>query len=170
MPTYKGTIVGGIWWPMGAMCALDVQPFDADNDTEALDTLATVKSGDFSSVLDAELWRIDNETRANAEGRIVETVTRETLVKAFSEEAELAYIDCMSAPEDDKPDTEPEDDGHTFSLIDDGTLDTVLRCNACGQEERFNPEPANSEGFEEGEREAAALEMAQEEHECRRVE
>ena len=30
---------------------------------------------------------------------IVETVTRETLVKAFSEEAELAYIDCMSAPE-----------------------------------------------------------------------
>ena len=26
----------------------------------------------------------------------------------------------------------------TFTLADDGTLDTVVKCNECGQEERFN--------------------------------
>lgn len=29
----------------------------------------------------------------------------------------------------------------TFSLVDDGTLDTVLVCDGCGTELRFNPDP-----------------------------
>ena len=27
---------------------------------------------------------------------------------------------------------------HTFSLVDDGTMDTVIACDDCGQEMRYN--------------------------------
>lgn len=99
MPTYTGTIVGGIWWPYGATCALDVPPFDAEDDEEAVDVLFTLKSGDFSSVMDVECWRIDEEHRSGESGRIIETRKRSTLVKAFSEEAECAYSDCFAESE-----------------------------------------------------------------------
>ena len=49
----------------------------------------------------------------------------------------------------------------TFTLVDDGTIDTVLSCDECGRELRFF-----MEGFEEGERVASALEMAVEDHDC----
>ena len=49
-----------------------------------------------------------------------------------------------------------------FHIVDDGTLDTVVRCDDCGGEERFN-----IEGFDDDEdRIDAALFMADEDHEC----
>ena len=49
-----------------------------------------------------------------------------------------------------------------FQLVDDGTLDTVVRCMNCGDEERFN-----IEGFDDDDsRVEAALELAREDHEC----
>ena len=30
-------------------------------------------------------------------------------------------------------------------LVDDGTMDTIIRCSICGQEERFNPEPPDDD-------------------------
>lgn len=29
-----------------------------------------------------------------------------------------------------------------FSLVDDGTFDTVIRCNLCGEEQRYNYDPS----------------------------
>ena len=111
MPMYRASIVGGIWWPYGAICALDVGPFDEAREIQRgalpanpspddlVDYVTLHHAGDFSSVQDVEVWRDDYEHKANAEGRIVETVKRSTLVKAFNEEAELAYSDCMAEPE-----------------------------------------------------------------------
>ena len=54
-----------------------------------------------------------------------------------------------------------------FDLIDDGTMDTVLRCKGCGEELRYTS--AILYGPEEGgpvDRLDEALEMASTEHEC----
>lgn len=32
-----------------------------------------------------------------------------------------------------------------FELVDDGTMDTVLKCRSCGEELRYNPEPEEGE-------------------------
>ncbi len=61
-----------------------------------------------------------------------------------------------------------------FQLIDDGTMDTVIRCNHCNEEMRFNPEmPEMDDPFieptvEENEnyRIDQAFEMAEQDHEC----
>ena len=54
-------------------------------------------------------------------------------------------------------------------LTDDGTLDTVVECDMCGEQSRYNFQ--NSEGFPEGEQGYAefvkhALIDADREHEC----
>lgn len=56
-------------------------------------------------------------------------------------------------------------------IIDDGTLDTVVGCTACGWEGRYNPECPCSGGEDcqvrgEDWRTDAALEMAVEDHDC----
>lgn len=48
-------------------------------------------------------------------------------------------------------------------LIDDGTMDTVLQCPACGETLRFNPEPSDDP---EWDRLAEAEAMFAEDHEC----
>lgn len=48
-----------------------------------------------------------------------------------------------------------------FKLVDDGTLDTVVRCVDCGDEERYNIEADDNVSRVE-----AALELAREDHEC----
>lgn len=63
--------------------------------------------------------------------------------------------------------SKPDMEEPTFSLIDDGTMDTVLMCDVCGEVLRFNPEPENpEEDFEEGGRVEIAFDMAFEDHEC----
>ena len=49
-----------------------------------------------------------------------------------------------------------------FRIVDDGTLDTVVRCMVCGVEQRFNLDEFvdDDAGIEE------ALLMAREEHNC----
>ena len=62
----------------------------------------------------------------------------------------------------------------TFTLIDDGTLDTVLECDECGTSLHYNPDPqlddheANcGDGCEcQDERIEQALVDAKEIHEC----
>ena len=50
-------------------------------------------------------------------------------------------------------------------IVDDGTLDTVVHCDDCGQELRFN-----IEGFDDHDtRIADALYMAKEDHECKEI-
>lgn len=34
------------------------------------------------------------------------------------------------------------------TLLDDGTLDTVVKCDRCGREHRFNFEPSFEDGYE----------------------
>lgn len=59
------------------------------------------------------------------------------------------------------------DDDPTFTLVDDGTLDTVLRCDKCGQEERFVLEDGEDlPEIDDDERIAVALEWAKQYHEC----
>ena len=48
-----------------------------------------------------------------------------------------------------------------FQLVDDGTLDTVVRCMDCGDEERYSIEADDNESRIE-----AALFMAAKDHEC----
>ena len=100
MATYQGSIVGGIWWPMGAICALDVPRFEAENDEDAIDQIATVLSGDFSEVMDVEVWRIEHASFTAPDGRITQHQRTDTLVKRFSEEAECAYADAMFGGEE----------------------------------------------------------------------
>lgn len=38
----------------------------------------------------------------------------------------------------------------SFSLIDDGTMDTVIRCDKCGEEIRFTAAECNSDSEEDG--------------------
>ncbi len=113
MPTYRASIVGGIWWPYGAICALDVGPFDEAREVErgALpanptpdDLVSYIElhhAGDFSSVLDVEVWKITHQHQTDFDGRIIETTRRESLIHPFSEEAEQAYMDATSEQEPD---------------------------------------------------------------------
>ena len=95
---YRGSIVGDIWMPYGHVpyraYALDVPRFDAEDDEDAIDMIATRLSGDFASVLDVEVWRIDHSYSASDGTRIDHTQETSTLIKRFSEEAEIAYCDA----------------------------------------------------------------------------
>jgi len=54
-----------------------------------------------------------------------------------------------------------------FTLIDDGTLDTVVRCDSCGEEMRYNySEDFNFEEYDYDQFLSWALETAAEDHEC----
>lgn len=100
MTTYRGSIVGGIWWPIGYVCALDVPRFEAEDDEDAVDMLATRLSGDFSEVMDVEVWRVSQAVRTDASGRIIQHQQTAALIKPFSEEAEIAYSDAMFGGEE----------------------------------------------------------------------
>lgn len=52
----------------------------------------------------------------------------------------------------------------TFSLTDDGTLDTVLRCADCGQELRYNFDGESGQTYDDFVE--WALTDADEDHEC----
>ena len=49
-----------------------------------------------------------------------------------------------------------------FKLVDDGTLDTVLQCEDCGEELRFNP----TDDIGEDDRIPFCLDLATSTHEC----
>lgn len=51
-----------------------------------------------------------------------------------------------------------------FDLIDDGTLDTVVKCATCGEELRYNYAASEEESYEEFT--AWCLEDAEDVHEC----
>jgi hypothetical protein len=99
--------------PYGAVCALDVAPFDAASEIargalaanptpdDLVDYVMLHHAGDFSAVQDVEVWRIDHEYKTDEQGRITEHAKRETCVKAFSEEAECAYSDAMFGGEEE---------------------------------------------------------------------
>lgn len=63
-----------------------------------------------------------------------------------------------------------------FTLADDGTLDTVVQCNRCGEQERYDSASLIPEVDEDGEditdekaneyRIRAALQWAEQDHEC----
>ena len=46
--TYNATILGGIWWPTGAICSTE-RTFRASNDEEAIEAAQTTEAGDFAS-------------------------------------------------------------------------------------------------------------------------
>ena len=102
MNTYSGAIVGGIWGPPGAIYALDVDRFEAEDDEHAIDKLQGELAGDFSSVRDVEVWRHETAYETAPEERIVKQTLTKTLIKRFSEEAEMAYSDAMFGGEDDE--------------------------------------------------------------------
>lgn len=54
----------------------------------------------------------------------------------------------------------------TFTLLDDGTLDTVVRCDRCGREERYSDSSdyRDSHGFLDEDR--FFEEVVAEDHEC----
>ncbi len=61
---------------------------------------------------------------------------------------------------------------HTFSLADDGTMDTVISCDDCGAELRYNfdPGPDEADGEEAYDAFVAwCIEDAESEHECETV-
>lgn len=191
---YTGTLLGVIWMP-ACQAVMDVGRFDAEDDEDAADVIQTLKSGDFQEVTDYELWRQERAVKANARGLITEHTTRATLIHEMSEENQdqvMALID----PEPTEPaeldstawhGIAGEDHAHvdddlgihqheparhvggrqSFTLVDDGTLDTVFQCDYCGAEERTNPEPGSD--FDEGDNDArlaVALEWIEDSHEC----
>lgn len=100
MNTYSGAIVGHIWQPMSAPCALDIGRFEAEDDEHAIDKLQGELAGDFSSIMDVEVWRHDHDHETASDGCIVKQTHTRTLIKRFSEEAELAYNDAMFGEEE----------------------------------------------------------------------
>ena len=91
-------IIGGIWWPFGAMCAMrkDLSPYDIANikaydednkiTRDGLDLWLTSNSGDFSSLKDF---------RASVEDG------NDTVDIPFADMAsEDTYTDCMYPAED----------------------------------------------------------------------
>jgi len=61
----------------------------------------------------------------------------------------------------------------SFSIVDDGTLDTVLKCDNCGEELRYNIDLSDVEIETEDSNEhriQRALDLAESEHECVLVE
>ncbi len=91
MTTYRGAIIGAIWQPTSAPCSLEVSPFDADSDEQALALMHGRKAGDFSGVLGVELWRIESAYETADDERIVKITVTDTLIKQFSEYAADAY-------------------------------------------------------------------------------
>ncbi len=55
-------------------------------------------------------------------------------------------------------------------LTDDGTMDTVIMCDDCGEEMRYNPDPEEVGAASRDERHDwrvdAAFDMAKEDHDC----
>jgi hypothetical protein len=58
-------------------------------------------------------------------------------------------------------------------ITDDGTLDTVVYCQDCNTQMRYNPEPLIEEEYDspptkalDEERQRLALEMARKDHKC----
>lgn len=56
---YRAIILGGIWWPMGALCSLE-REYRAGSDEEAVEMAQTTEAGDFSSVQDVLVMRFEN--------------------------------------------------------------------------------------------------------------
>jgi hypothetical protein len=87
-------VLGGIWWPMGQLCAQerDLSPYDLANigdvrDRDAVASWIALNSGDFSSIVD---FRADFH------------VGDEHIVHEWSrgDESECDWSDCMCPAED----------------------------------------------------------------------
>jgi hypothetical protein len=86
MNTYRAYIVGGLWWPIGHPASVE-RDFWADDDAAAIERAQTTEAGDFSSLVDVQVWR----TRY---GHLFQ------LVKDWdNEDNALAYSDTL--PEDE---------------------------------------------------------------------
>ena len=54
-PLYRAIILGGIWWPMGALCSTE-RTYRAEDDGQAVE-LAHTMTSDFSSIQDVQVMR-----------------------------------------------------------------------------------------------------------------
>ena len=90
MTTYRAIILGGIWWPMGAICSTE-RTYQAEDDADAIEKAYTSEAGDFSSVQDVFVLAREKCNSCN-----LLTHSGERLVKDWdNEENELAYLDTI---------------------------------------------------------------------------
>ena len=111
----------------------------------------------------------ENPIRVN----IVTLKDGRTVYLFVNRDTNLIVLDIIDANERDGVEVyrhvaAPTEPVVSFFLVDDGTMDTVIRCSGCGKEERFNPEPPTSilDDDEEWDRVGDAMAMMQEDHEC----
>lgn len=90
MITYSGRILGRpLWLPVStAFASLEIEEFEACSDAEAEDQLRGPRAGDFSEVIDVEVWRHRTELGTAPDGRITEITERQELIKRFRPAAE----------------------------------------------------------------------------------
>jgi len=91
-------IIGGIWWPMGALCAtqLELTAHDLENardlegnlTRESVEQWVATHSGDFSSVKDFRADLHDDKTNS------------EVVFEWEREDSEVDFITCMFGEED----------------------------------------------------------------------
>ena len=95
MGTYRAIILGGIWWPMGALGSAE-RVYQADGDDQATEKAYGSEAGDFSSVRDALVL-----ARVECGGHGLLPHAAERMVKDWdSEENELAYLNTISEEEE----------------------------------------------------------------------
>ena len=91
-------VIGSIWWPYGATCAMTykLSSYDIDNATdenrkvtrESVDRWVSTNTGDFSEVID---WSASIEPGDGS--KTVELPWQD-------ENSEMIFIDCMSEPDE----------------------------------------------------------------------
>ena len=91
---YLAEITGGIWWPMGAKCAT-TRSYTAEDDAEAIERAFGIEAGDFSSVDDVRVVRLDPQPGSHCATCGSTRPIRVTVKEWDTEEAEMQYADAM---------------------------------------------------------------------------
>ena len=98
MADYRLELTGGIWWPMGAKCATTAS-YQAGTDAEAIESV-DFHAGDFSSVDDFQLERVDRRECKDVEGWS-HFAPHPVIVRPWaSEDGEFQFQDAMYPSED----------------------------------------------------------------------
>jgi len=107
--TYHAIILGGIWWPMGAICSTE-QTFTAESDEDAIEMAETTQAGDFSRVDDTYITRQDHCgqrshpcLQCQYDSPYCPYMAPPVVVKDWSNEgSEMAYIDTLGLDSEDE--------------------------------------------------------------------
>ena len=96
---YHAQITGGIWWPFGARAATE-RSYTADNDADAIEAAFGSEAGDFSSVDDVRVTRLDPQPSGHCVTCGSFSPIRVTVKDWDTEDAEYQYNDAMYPSED----------------------------------------------------------------------